>query len=113
MCSICIEHIDLGVITRCNHRFHQICLENWKEECKNHERDISCPVCRNNIGKTITITMDIVQWRSMRSSDYWSIGSNNIRGIQGLGKIVREIGFCAWFGVGVGVVLNIIKAKRH
>ena len=39
-CGICLEILDDGVMTKCNHGFHAECLLKWKGV------NPSCPMCR-------------------------------------------------------------------
>ena len=55
-CSVCFfDLVDEGqdkiITTSCNHKFHHVCLNEWRDECIKHGRDITCPYCR----KTITV----------------------------------------------------------
>lgn len=49
-CSICLEQIKEGqrtvMITKCNHGFHQTCLDPWLGSNK------TCPNCRGTISQT-------------------------------------------------------------
>ena len=48
-CCICMEEIHTdGMKTKCNHGFHKKCINKW---LKNDSR---CPLCRTQVGKTIT-----------------------------------------------------------
>ncbi|XP_065859756.1 uncharacterized protein [Euphorbia lathyris] len=52
ICSICYEDLkpiveDLQAISICGHVFHELCLQQWFEYCKN-SRKCSCPVCKQN-----------------------------------------------------------------
>jgi len=47
-CSICIERIYINNdirILKCNHSFHQVCIDKWILE----EHRPTCPVCRYHI----------------------------------------------------------------
>ena len=52
MCTICRAHMEenaiIKKIKKCNHCFHQICLDNW---LKNHT---TCPNCRQDIRQNDT-----------------------------------------------------------
>lgn len=41
-CSICLESLQktLRIVTKCDHTFHKICLEDWMKE------NNTCPLCR-------------------------------------------------------------------
>ncbi|XP_021748741.1 E3 ubiquitin-protein ligase TRAIP-like [Chenopodium quinoa] len=50
ICSICYEDLkpiveDLQAISICGHVFHELCLQQWFEYCKNSKKQ-SCPVCK-------------------------------------------------------------------
>ncbi|GMH05110.1 hypothetical protein Nepgr_006950 [Nepenthes gracilis] len=50
VCSICYEYLkpiqdDLQVISLCGHVFHELCLQQWFEDCTNRKKH-SCPVCK-------------------------------------------------------------------
>ncbi|XP_021767145.1 E3 ubiquitin-protein ligase TRAIP [Chenopodium quinoa] len=50
ICSICYEDLkpiveDLQAISICGHVFHELCLQQWFEYCKNTKKQ-SCPVCK-------------------------------------------------------------------
>lgn len=50
-CSICMEKISKDfILTKCNHYFHKVCLEQWEA------RSIQCPYCRSSLitGKSLT-----------------------------------------------------------
>lgn len=51
-CSICISNIeDKCHTTPCNHKFHEECIDKWKE------RNNTCPICREKIcDKNIRLT---------------------------------------------------------
>ena len=45
-CSICYESYDDGdklIILKCNHNYHETCINSWIKKCK------SCPICRIGI----------------------------------------------------------------
>lgn len=42
-CSICFENAEIRVRTRCNHVFHQTCLDQWLSTPGSNGR---CAVCR-------------------------------------------------------------------
>ena len=53
-CSVCFfDLVDGGqekiITTICNHKFHHVCLKEWRDECIKHSRDITCPYCRKTI----------------------------------------------------------------
>ncbi|KAH9625220.1 hypothetical protein KSS87_019916 [Heliosperma pusillum] len=60
ICSICYEDLkpiveDLQSISICGHVFHELCLQQWFEYCKNAKKQ-TCPVCKqgctkNNVGR--------------------------------------------------------------
>lgn len=45
-CPICFDRMEEGEMceTSCGHRFHMVCLEQWKEMGKN-----TCPCCRQRM----------------------------------------------------------------
>ena len=43
-CTICLQE-ECKTKTKCNHYFHNECLENWLKEDKNY----SCPNCRKDL----------------------------------------------------------------
>ena len=48
-CSVCLNGLkecDVVVQTRCNHQFHQICLDQWLINAKLAP---SCPTCRSTV----------------------------------------------------------------
>ena len=46
-CSICLNTIKTNITTLpCQHKFHNTCIEKWKEEGKN-----TCPCCRKAFEK--------------------------------------------------------------
>ena len=52
-CSICLCELDNDdeempvVVLRCNHLFHQACIENWEKYDKSTRKGASCPLCRS------------------------------------------------------------------
>lgn len=51
-CSICMTDAVLGqgaVVTNCNHRYHQSCIDEWFHLSRNR----SCPYCRTIVTETI------------------------------------------------------------
>ena len=50
-CSVCLDECGATgcVTTRCLHRFHESCLEQWRGRDWGH----TCPVCRAVIGETL------------------------------------------------------------
>ena len=45
-CSICMDEYkneDVISILNCNHKFHKKCVDKWLY------RNLSCPICRQNI----------------------------------------------------------------
>ena len=57
VCSICLE--PLGTVniieTRCNHKYHKRCLENWEKN--------TCPMCRHEY-------LDTYAWYSQKQFDH-------------------------------------------
>jgi hypothetical protein len=52
-CSICMTDAIVGqvagqapVLTHCNHRFHQYCINRWLAECRHTGNPERCPYCR-------------------------------------------------------------------
>ena len=52
-CAICMADAIVGqvagqapVLTHCNHRFHQSCIDQWFTECTRTNRPETCPYCR-------------------------------------------------------------------
>lgn len=46
-CTICMDEIkDDGFVTKCQHRFHKNCLNEWISQYSNTE----CPICRKKLG---------------------------------------------------------------
>ena len=45
-CPICLEYLD-GVIVRlkCNHRYHQVCIEDWFNRTISSNNSLMCPEC--------------------------------------------------------------------
>ena len=50
-CPICLENIDIGIQTKCNHKFHLSCMNVYihSKINSNMDIDITCPLCRLNI----------------------------------------------------------------
>lgn len=46
-CSICVEPLNdnIAIKLKCNHIFHQKCLQEWLQKSKNKD----CPLCRKKI----------------------------------------------------------------
>mgnify|MGYP000707546414 CR=1 FL=1 len=46
-CAICYIPLpdDIEVRLKCNHIFHQACLEGWIQTQAKHSRDPTCPLC--------------------------------------------------------------------
>ena len=45
-CPICLEYLD-GVIVKlkCNHKYHQICIEDWFNRTISNKNNLICPEC--------------------------------------------------------------------
>ncbi len=45
-CPICLEYLD-GVIVRlnCNHKYHQVCIEDWFNRTIANDNNLMCPEC--------------------------------------------------------------------
>ena len=42
-CPICLEPMVVGLVLRCQHIFHEACIDKWSAV------DDSCPVCRTSL----------------------------------------------------------------
>ncbi|XP_047319256.1 uncharacterized protein LOC124922575 isoform X2 [Impatiens glandulifera] len=56
ICSICFEDLkpiveDLQSISSCGHVFHELCIQQWFEYCKNGKKK-NCPVCKQTCSTT-------------------------------------------------------------
>jgi len=47
-CAICQAPLDTDTasLSRCTHRFHADCIQNWETICHDKGKCMSCPVCR-------------------------------------------------------------------
>lgn len=52
-CNICLDNTDPTITTKCNHTYHQTCLNIWIK-VKNE-----CPVCRATISDRVITTTDL------------------------------------------------------
>lgn len=52
ICSICMETVKYGAITKCGHIYHNKCLQRWVR----HQQ--TCPLCRNEFLPSITYEID-------------------------------------------------------
>lgn len=45
-CPICLEYLE-GVIVKlkCNHKYHQICIEDWFNRTISNKNNLICPEC--------------------------------------------------------------------
>ena len=59
-CSICLDDLKNPRRTQCNHIFCYKCVYNWINE-KNYygEKNLSCPLCRSNMGVLSRVNMKI------------------------------------------------------
>ena len=59
-CSICLDDLKNPRKTQCNHIFCYKCVYNWINE-KNYygEKNLSCPLCRSNMGVLSRVNMKI------------------------------------------------------
>lgn len=48
-CSICLGEVDRGVVTTCNHYFHEECIDEWFVNSLNSLNSLSCPNCRSRV----------------------------------------------------------------
>ena len=64
-CPICLETLD-GIIVKlkCNHKYHQFCIEDWFNRTITNKNNLICPECNlqaeileiENIKKKIDLT---------------------------------------------------------
>ena len=46
-CCICLDNLDYEVcLLSCNHLFHFDCLSIWILKCRNNNKPITCPLCK-------------------------------------------------------------------
>ena len=45
-CPICLEYLDgVIVILNCNHKYHQVCIEDWFNRTVATDNSLMCPEC--------------------------------------------------------------------
>jgi hypothetical protein len=48
-CGICQDAGKDMPLTKCQHSFHDHCLQNWKDCCTSQYRPYTCPICRQSL----------------------------------------------------------------
>ena len=48
-CTICYKEMDNknAIELDCNHVFHEVCLDRWRDMCRRRAQQPVCPVCRS------------------------------------------------------------------
>jgi hypothetical protein len=74
-CGICLEsHIKKETIECCcSHSFGKECFKNWITTCKNKNKKITCPNCRNKIKSITHFSESVPQCPMTNDSAYGSI----------------------------------------
>jgi tetratricopeptide (TPR) repeat protein len=69
ICTVCqnLVSLDAVVTSPCSHPFCRTCLEGWATQCRQEEKDCSCPACKQNLSPDeATSTASTIQLGGMR-----------------------------------------------
>ena len=71
-CSICLNNLENEVsILTCGHYFHYTCLGQWIYKCKNDNKQIICPLCKQEFEiKNIIFQLDTKKYTYKNYSEF-------------------------------------------
>ena len=79
-CPICLENLE-GVIVKlkCNHKYHQICIEDWFNRTISNKNNLICPECnlQADILEIVTINLSKKQIIELKQNKTFSEEENN------------------------------------
>ena len=55
VCNICFEYVKSPLLTKCNHMFCEVCLDQWLRIQFQRVHTTTCPMCRHPLPYNMTI----------------------------------------------------------